>query len=330
MNVYDERNTEPTGQEENKMTNKKTATATMKDLGYGVEIEMAGITREDTAKLIAKHFHTEGTVKHTGGAYDAWTAKDDKDRTWTVMYDSSIEDIRIRRSEMVTPILKYEDIETLQAIIRELRAAGAISNPAHDCGVHIHVTADDQTPETLRTLANLMAAHEDILKKAIGVTADRENWCRAVDPNFLKELNKRKPKTMSDLEEIWYGTQGGGNRWSHYDQSRYHILNLHSLFQGKGIEFRCFQFNNPGHKFKGGLHAGMIKAYIQISLAIVAQARIAKTASAKKPQTENQKYAMRCWLLRLGFIGDEYKTARDILTRRLDGNSAWRHGNEAA
>ncbi len=43
-------------------------------------------------------------------------------------------------------------------------------------------------------------------------------------------------------------------------------------------------------------------------------------------ETDNDKYAFRCFLLRLGFIGDEYKAARKILLGNLTGNSAFRHG----
>ena len=55
-----------------------------------------------------------------------------------------------------------------------------------------------------------------------------------------------------------------------------------------------------------------------------------KSASPKPQQNENPKYAMRTWLLRLGFIGEEFETARDILTRRLSGDAAFRNGRAAA
>jgi hypothetical protein len=58
-------------------------------------------------------------------------------------------------------------------------------------------------------------------------------------------------------------------------------------------------------------------------------AKEVRTASPKPQQNENPKYAMRTWLLRLGFIGDEFKTARDLLTRRLDGDAAFRGGRAA-
>ena len=58
-------------------------------------------------------------------------------------------------------------------------------------------------------------------------------------------------------------------------------------------------------------------------------AKTLRSASPKPQQEENQKYAMRTWLLRLGFIGDEFKTAREILTKRLSGDTAFRNGRVA-
>lgn len=48
--------------------------------------------------------------------------------------------------------------------------------------------------------------------------------------------------------------------------------------------------------------------------------------TAKDKQVDNEKYSMRCFLLRLGFIGEEYKKARALLLRNLEGNSAFRSG----
>lgn len=87
---------------------------------------------------------------------------------------------------MVTPILTYEDIETLQAIIRLLRKAGAKSSPSRGCGVHIHIGKGNHTPKTLRNLVNIMAAHEEQIGRAIRIDAGRTGqYCRVVDPDFL-------------------------------------------------------------------------------------------------------------------------------------------------
>ena len=66
-------------------------------------------------------------------------------------------------------------------------------------------------------------------------------------------------------------------------------------------------------------------AYTQFISRLCDMARDAKRVSSKPTETDNDKYAFRCFLLRLGFIGKEYKTAGRILLRNLTGNSAFRY-----
>lgn len=107
------------------------------------------------------------------------------------------------------------------------------------------------------------------------------------------------------------------------------MLNLHATFTKGTVEFRLFQFDNPTVYRKGGLHAGQLKSYIQLCLALSQMAKEVRSASAKPQQNQNPKYAMRTWLLRLGFIGEEFKTAREILTKNLSGDAAFRHSRSA-
>lgn len=304
----------------------------MKKQTIGCEIEMAETTRRRAAEIVAEYFGTQSTVRYEGGGYCTWSAKDSKGRKWMIERDSSIcASTDEKKAELVTPILGYDDIEDLQEIIRRLRKAGAKADPNHGCGVHIHVGAGQHTATTLRNLANIMAAHEDLLVKAIHIADSRtRQWCKPVDPEFLKAVNAKKPKTLEELANVWYTTQSDWHgRYEHYHGSRYHQLNLHAFFTKGTIEFRLFQFDNPHGTSKGGLHAGKIKAYIQLAMALSQAALEAKSASPKKQTTDNPKYAMRCWLLRLGFIGDEFATARDLLTRKLEGDAAFRHGRPA-
>lgn len=133
---------------------------------------------------------------------------------------------------------------------------------------------------------------------------------------------------MSGLADIWY-QDSYGSRNIHYNPTRYHMLNLHATFTKGTVEFRLFQFDNPGDGRKGGIHAGQLRTYIQLCLALSQMAKEVKTASPKPQQNENPKYAMRTWLLRLGFIGDEFQTARYTLTKRLGGDAAFRNGRAA-
>lgn len=295
----------------------------MKTQTFGVEIELTGITRCQAANTIAEYFHTEKV--HLGGGYDKYIVNDNQGRPWTLMSDGSIrtekkdgsDASREYSCEMVTPICKWEDIERIQEIVRKLRSKGAIANSS--CGIHVHVGAEDHTAQTLRNLVNIMSSKEDILFKALGVSPTRaDRWCKKNDQRFVEKLNKKKPTTKREVERIWYDDDVN-RAYSHYDYSRYHALNLHSLWQGKGVEFRCFN---------GTTHAGKIKTYIQLCLAISHQALTQKAATAKKTESNNEKYTFRTWLLRLGMIGEEFETARKFLLENLEGDIAFKNGRE--
>ncbi len=72
--------------------------------------------------------------------------------------------------------------------------------------------------------------------------------------------------------------------------------------------------------------ASLIKTYIQLCLAISHQPLTQKASSPRKIATTNEKYTFRTWLLRLGLIGEEFKTTRNFLLENLDGDIAFRNG----
>ena len=294
----------------------------MRTQRFGIEIEMTGITRKKAAEVIAEYFGTESF--YIGTYYKTYGAKDRQGRTWKATYDSSI--IAQKKSggrtvqaadeykcEVVSPILTYEDMADLQEIIRQLRHKGAFVNS--QCGIHIHVDASRYTPQTLRNLVNIIASKEDILYKALRIDPARMRWCQKTNEKLIEAINRRKPQTMEALKDIWYAGSTRG-RDEHYNDTRYHGLNLHSTFTKGTVEFRLFNSTT---------HAGEIKAYIQFCLAVSHQALTQKKASARKTVTDNEKYAFRCWMLRLGLSGDEFKTCRLHFLKHLEGNSAWRN-----
>lgn len=292
----------------------------MKTQTFGIEIELTGITRCQAANIIASYYGTSKT--HVGGSYDTYEATDRQGRRWKAMRDASIHTEKkdgtyagdAYSCEIVTPVCKYEDIADIQEIVRQLRHKGAIANES--CGIHVHVGAEQQTAKSLRNLVNIMTSKEDLLFKALGVLKSREeDYCQKNDERFVKQLNERKPQTTAAIEDLWYG--GWSYRNDHYHYSRYHALNLHSLWQGKGIEFRCFN---------GTTHAGKIKTYIQLCLAICHQALTQNGASARRTASTNEKYTFRTWLLRLGMIGDEFETARMFLLKNFEGDTGYRNG----
>ena len=300
-----------------------------KDYTFGVEVEMNGITRHEAAKIAGEYFGT-GRSENTAGrnGYMTWSAYDQTGREWKFSRDTSIAGPDAEKCELITPVLEYEDIPVLQELLRHLRKAGAVSNPSVGAGVHLHIARKEGfSVKDVKNLVNIMAAHEEQIGRAIRIDEGRlESYCRTIDPEFLRLVREKNPGTMKELEDCWYaGNDADFFRRDHYNPSRYHCLNLHSFFHGHGtVEFRQFQFSNPHDGKKGGIHCGELKVFIQLCLGMCELAHETKYTSAKPQQQENEKYALRCWLLRLGFIGEEFKTAREILLRNMTGDSAWR------
>lgn len=295
----------------------------MQNQKFGIEIEMTGLTRQKAAEVIANYFNSYS--HYDGGGYKAYSVMDNQDRIWKIMYDSSITaECRARyaddeyKVEVVSPICEYKDIKLIQEIVRQLRHAGAISNSS--CGIHIHVDASNHHVRSLKNIVNIIASKEDLLYKSLKVRPGREeDYCQKMDTAFLNRFNNSPPKTLEQIKSLWYNGRDGSH--SHYHDSRYHGLNLHSVFQKGTIEFRLF--NSDIH------HAGKIKAYIQLSLAISHQALVQRRASQTRTRSTNEKYTFRTWLLRLGMIGDEFKTARKHLLDTLDGCIAWKNPEDA-
>lgn len=286
----------------------------------GIEIEFTGITRRRAAKVLADHLG--GRSSQHGRDY--WVAEP-SGRIWKVVYDGSIrcqkkvDGQRIAAGaeysvEIVSPILTYlEDIDSLQEMVRKIRKAGGFANKT--TGIHIHLDGKDHTPRSLRNFLNIIYSRNDLLYTSLEIERERMRYCEKMDKNLVEKMNKKKPTTFKQIEDIWYeGYYQSRDR--HYHDSRYHFLNLHSFFNGVGtVELRGFN---------GTLHAGKIRTYILLSLAMNEQALTQKFASSKKPQFENPKFAMRTWLTRIGFIGDDYKNPREHLCKHLEGSAAWR------
>lgn len=286
----------------------------LKKQKFGVEIEMTGITRECAANVVAKVLNSASSVPDST-CYHTRKIKDSSRRIWKVMRDGSIvpeskdgsanDEYRI---EFVTPPLKYEDIELLQNIVRELKQAGAIAN--RSCGIHIHIDGANHTPQSLRRLVNFMTARQNLIYEALKIGSRANRWCKKLSPELLNEMKKKNNLSAEEIESIWYSRHNdgyyGGVDHQHYNVTRYHGVNLHSYFSKKTVEFRLFNST---------LHAGKIKAYIQFCLAVSAWAIESNDRvvfRSMEGYTAAQKVTIMRNILtqRLGLYGDEFKTCR--------------------
>ena len=116
------------------------------------------------------------------------------------------------------------------------------------------------------------------------------------------------------------------------------LENLNKLIAGKGnlmkaafkmddltIEITDDKISFP---WFSGANGTEIKAYMHFISELCNMARTQKRISTQEKKVDNEKYAFRCFLLRLGFIGDKYKAERKILLQNLSGSSAFKNNKE--
>jgi hypothetical protein len=292
--------------------------AAMDEQTLGVEIETYGISREKTVRIIARVLGTNNYRHVASRGYDTWIAIGPDGREWSAVSDSSVTDGNglgiADHAEIVTPICTTKDIETIQEITRAVRSGGA--KVSKTCGVHVHVGAKELGTRQLITLSNMVAAKEELLEEALDIPTSRLSYAKYADKSFIEAIKGKEDESIEWLKEVWY--EGHPYRSNtKYDKSRYRMLNLHSYWHKKGtVEFRMFNST---------LHAGEIKSYIQICLAMVCNAKANKRALSKKSKSENKAYTFRNWMNIMGMTGSRFKTARHHFTKRLPGNKAWSH-----
>lgn len=286
------------------------------NMTYGTELELERIDRETAARAVQSV--VGGTISRER-AYDAWVVTAPDGRKWKAVRDGSL---GVRSAEVVTPILTMADMDTLQKVLRALRAAGA--RATERCGAHVHVGAADLTPQQLANLVKIFYRQERLIAQACGVLPSRMGYADYTEPRFLERVQNARVRTMEELNRMWFGRYTP--HAEHYDTHRYRMLNLNNLWgtnPKKTVEFRLFN---------GTHHAGHLKANILLSLCLVNLAREAKAASAKRQRAfarETSKYDVRVFLLRLGMIGPEFKNARAYLLSNLGGSTAWKNGRPA-
>lgn len=275
---------------------------------FGIEIEFTGITRDEATRIVERYTKSKGDNRR-------WTITRDGSINCQKRVNGKVVDADDRYSvELVSPILRYrEDIEELQGLVRELRKSGSFTN--NSCGLHIHLDGSNHTARSIKNFVNIIASKGDLLYKALRINPERMRFCKALDAYMVEQMNQRKVKTLKQIEDIWY--QGyHEERGRHFHRSRYHLCNLHSFFTGNHtVELRAFE---------GTLHAGEIRSYIVLALALNHQALTLRSASPRKPQNQNERFAMRTFLVRLGLNGKEFENCRAHLSAHLDGSAAWR------
>ena len=177
----------------------------------------------------------------------------------------------------------------------------------------------NQKEMTEEEMAAAMAEQDRLIAEAAAQQAEREPQAEEQAEDFVDQLSVSLP---NDLDE----------------HARH---NLDAVLAGKATLFKAaFQTESLAYDedekkltfpwFRYSSQESMTdetNAYMLFLSKLVAYAKEAKRVTVKDKAVANPRYAFRCFLLRLGFIGQEYKAARKILMRNLTGNSSWKDGH---
>jgi len=236
-------------------------------------------------------------------------------RKWQVVSDGSLCGTS---AEVVTPVMRVADLDTVQAVVRALRQAGAKANSR--TGLHVHVGAADFTPTDVKNLVRTFYKQEELILKAAGTEPSRiARYTKKTDHFFVEKICKLRAPTMAMINTAWFGSYTPHPH--HYEEHRYRALNLNNLWNEKRtIEARFWN---------GTTHAGKVKSAILFTILLALRAKSAKASSARNPRPYSEasaKYDFRVFLLRLGANGPLFKTMRFHLCKNLPGSAAWKDG----
>lgn len=308
--------------------NNERAQRVMQGFRFGIEIETIGAPRfhngDEYRTTIAQAINNaindgvHAGAMYAGGYYRRQRVVDGEGH-WDVMTDGSISSSV--HGEIVSPILTFDDIGKLQTIVRASRRAGARVN--RSCGIHVHVGLDGEfrDPGAVARLARFIYTQEELLLAAVSPNTYRYNGIhgcpvrRIPKEAFLDRLPRRVRK-WRELAQAWYGEfdpylsrfpwcEPGTNR-DHYHSTRYRGLNLHAVWNKGTVEFRYFDAT---------LHAGKVRAYLMLCLALCARAVVSRSAIARKrPFTlQSAAYDWRIVMNKIYLRGDRHKTVRKHL-----------------
>ncbi len=201
--------------------------------------------------------------------------------------------------------ITLDDVEVeLEALIngtneeKELEAeAQELAHENEALDFEITIPMEGHTGSTLRNMLNMLYSKQPVIKKVFEIEAD------ILKADFIAELNKAHIQTIKEFQTEIAEKQESGYRGIEFD------------FTNNTITFKFAKtFQEPDR----------LEAYTQFISLLSQSARSLKHASPKPTATDNYKFTMRTWLIRLGFVGSEYKKSRMLLLKNLEGNGAYR------
>ena len=146
------------------------------------------------------------------------------------------------------------------------------------------------------------------LKSKYNFEAERDEQTETYTLSIEYPLNSFDEQTIENLEKLI--------------QSKSTLIKQALAIESTTIELEDDRINFPW--FERELTPNELETYTKFIVALCETALKQKRVTAVEKQVENEKYAFRCFLLKLNFIGDEYKSDRKLLMSKLSGDSSFK------
>ena len=161
--------------------------------------------------------------------------------------------------------------------------------------LEVSIPLEDYDGRSLRNFMHIIYSKQPLIKKALGFEED------LVNKEVIEALDIKPMVTLEHFQRALKGISCPGIDFD---------------FEKETITFKLGPDGDDPDKVKAATQL--------LGLANLSARRLKRNVAAKVTPTDNEKYTFRTWLVRLGMIGDEYKTARNVLLKNLSGNSAFR------
>ena len=196
------------------------------------------------------------------------------------------------------------EIEALinETITEKEVAAQELAQENEALELEITIPMEGHTGATLRNMLNMLYSKQPIIKRIFKIEDD------ILKADFITELNKVNIQTIEEFRSEIARNQEIGCNGIEFD------------FTDNTITFKLVKTLQESDK---------LEAYTQFISLLSQSAKGLKHASPKPTATDNYRFTMRTWLIRLGFVGNEYKKARRLLLENLEGNGAFRRNSKA-
>ena len=199
---------------------------------------------------------------------------------------------------VTTPQTGFQDEHvTLRMVLDALNIAGA----KVEGDLSVTLPMDGHNGNTLRNLVNLIWSKQTLIQKALA------RYEPILPASFVKAINAVPIDSLEDFVSVVNNAIESGEITGHSD--------LDIDLVDKSISFSFFN---------ASLDAEEVHAFGILCFQLNEQAKKQKFSSTKQKEATNDRYAFRCFLLKLGIIGAEYKATRKILLSKLEGNAAFR------